>query len=146
MIYAHVTNGTIDATGKPRNLRTGDGASVLMSDTISDAMLAACGWHPVVVTDQPIPGPTEVVTRNPPTVIDGIPTVTWTVRAKTQAELDAEAAAAADEVERQAARDAIADLNAYLALGSPTAAQVRQAVDFLAKVSKRLIVDQYGAA
>ena len=146
MTFAQVTANTITAISgsvpvAARRLDTGDW--VLGLRDAPTALQEACGWYTVADVARPPDTPTTRFERSFEMVAT-VATMVWTAVPKTQVEQDAETDAAAAEVLRQEARDAIADLDAYLGLGSPTAAQVRQAVDFLARVSKRLIVDNYG--
>jgi len=145
-IYARIIGNTITKQARqlPRTARRFDNQQWVYLPDADVAAQQATGWFEVTVEADTHNSATEVATLGPVELVNGLPVRRYTVRAKTQAELDAETAAAADEVERQQARDAIADLNAYLALDQPTAAQVRQAVDHLARISKRLIRDQYG--
>ena len=147
-MYAQVTAGTITAVqGQPpvaaRRLDTQQW--VLGLRDADTATQEACGWFPVTDTTQPADTVTERYERSVD-LVAGQPTVVWSAVAKTVEEQAAEAAEAEAVIERQQARDAIANLDQYLGLGSPTNAQVKQAVDFLAKVCKRLIKDQYGPA
>lgn len=142
-MYARVNGSTVvETAAAPHDLvRLSDGGKVLLSQYITAAELAACGWF-VVVEPAP-PTLTALQTRDPDTieVVGGVPTRVYHVRNKTQAELDADAAAAQAITERQQARDAIADLDAFLALQSPTNAQVVTVVRLLCRVAKRLIRD-----
>ena len=146
MSYAQVINTTITAVqGRPpvaaRRLDTRQW--VLGLRDADPAVQEACGWFQVTDTTRPADTVTERYERSVD-LVAGVPTVVWSAVAKTVEEQAAEAAEAAAVIERQQARNAIANLNQYLALTSPTNAQVRQAVDYLARVCKRLIVDQYG--
>lgn len=109
----------------------------------TDALAAACGFLPV--TEPVRPAITVTQTFDPDTIelVAGVPTRVYHVRDKTQAELDDDAAAARDALERQQARDAVAELDTFLALQTPTNAQVVAVVRLLCRVAKRLIRDTF---
>jgi hypothetical protein len=144
--YAFVVDGTVQTVaGQPSNLtRLDDGGRVLFSPYIDTATLNACGWY--VVVEPARPSITASQTFDPDTFVFAANAVTRTyhVRNKTQAELDADAAAAQAALERQQAKDAIADLDTYLALASPTNAQTLVVVKLLCRIAKRLIRDAFG--
>ena len=104
MTYAYVTDGTVQATGRlpaaARRLDTGQWVLGLADAPVE--LQQACGWYPV--TDTPRPDDTATTTHDRTvTLVAGTPTVVWTERPKTQAELDAEA----EFAEQQAAQDAL---------------------------------------
>ena len=104
MTYAYVTDGTVQATGRlpvaARRLDTGQW--VLGLPDAPAELQQACGWYQV--TDTPRPDDTATTTHDRTVeLVDGAPTVVWTERPKTQAELDAEA----EFAEQQAAQDAL---------------------------------------
>jgi hypothetical protein len=97
MTYAHVVDDAVVAvSSRPSNLRRiEDGAHVLWSEFITDEELAACGWFPVVDDPEPTFNPaTHTVERNPASLVDGVPTRTWTIRPLTADELANRARAA----------------------------------------------------
>jgi hypothetical protein len=95
----------------------------LWSEYITDAELAACGWFKVAVVARPADTPTQTSDRSV-VVVAGAPTERWTVRPKTQAELDSDRDEANDATIRQQANNALDNNRTYLALGAPTNAQV----------------------
>lgn len=149
MAFAFVVDGVLQAVGRlPGSARLLDTGEWFMPPgglrAASEADRAACGWFQVTDVSPLFDSATQVLERGAVVLVDGFPVVDYTVRDKTPEELAADAQTAADETERDAARNAIANLDAYLALTSPTNAQVKSAVDYLAKVARRLIIDQYG--
>jgi hypothetical protein len=154
MTYALVVGDTIQAVGPlPQSARRLDNGNWVMG--IRDAPLElqqACGYFAVVRVDRPADTPTTTWERSV-VLVAGVPTETWTERAKTQAEIDAQTA----ETNRQTIIDAvrqqmsnldavIADMDAYLAMTSRTNAQVAaqvvdlcQAVRAMARNQRRLI-------
>jgi hypothetical protein len=125
MSYVHVTNGVIDSgeLRRPTKLfRVSDGARVLWWDGITEAELNACGWFAVVQVARPADTPTHTSDRSV-TLVNGSPTETWTLRLKTQAELDADTARTNDATIRQQAETALSNNRTYLQIASPTNAQ-----------------------
>jgi hypothetical protein len=96
MIYAHITDGIIDAVGR---LPKGADADGQWLEPLTDVNAHLAGWFPV--TDTPRPADTATTTFDRSVVlVAGVPTVTWAERLKTQAELDSEVAAAESTVRR----------------------------------------------
>jgi hypothetical protein len=147
-VYALVRDGVIEAVRNPSRhgeVKLSDGRLIRPPDSgWTDSLAAACGFVPVADPGAPII--TALQTFDPHTVemIGGVPTVVYHVRNKTQAERDIEAAEAQAQVERQQARDAVADLDAFLALPTPTNAQTLVVVKLLCRIAKRLIRDAFG--
>lgn len=109
---------------------------------VTQALLDAVGA--VEIADAGLQPPDgQVVESRALTDVDGVPTVVYTYRAKTQAELDTEAQAAADEAEREQARQAVDNLRAYIDLSSPTGAQTVAVVKLLCRICIRLIRDSF---
>lgn len=108
----------------------------------TDALLASVGAAEIVDPGAS-PGVNEVVESTTLTDVNGTPTLAYTYRAKTQAELDAEAAAATSEAEREVARQAVTNLQAYIDAASPTNAQTVAVVRLLCRVCIRLIKDTF---
>jgi hypothetical protein len=82
---------------------------------------AAKGWLPLVIDAQPVPSASQVVVQNAITFGATTATQTWSLRAKTQAELDGDAQAA----ELTALRTMVQALTDDIALGvtaAPTTA------------------------
>ena len=134
-----VSNGNLPATAQ----RLDNGAWVMNVRQADVATQEACGWYRVVRVDRPADDPTKNVARTIE-LVDGVPTTVWTETDKTQDELDADAQKAADQAERDQVRDIVGQLDTYLEIGSPTAAQTRTQVDRLTRAVRRLIKDQYG--
>ena len=110
MLYAHVTNGTIDAYGQPPN-SVYDGTSWHDLTTRDPAILAAAGWY--LIAETPPPDPIDGGIHEPAIqLVDGLPTRVWTWRAWTDTEL---AQQAADTVRFQLATDTSADLDKLVA-------------------------------
>lgn len=145
-MFAFVKDGLIVSTGGlPTSARRLDTQAWVMGlDTAGTALRQACGYHAVVEPARPTI--TSGQTFDPDTIelVAGTPTRTYHIRAKTQAELDADTAAATAATERDDARAAIAQLDTFLAIGTPTNAQVIAVVRLLTRVSKRLIRDAIG--
>jgi hypothetical protein len=145
-VFALVVDGQIRSTGSlPRSARRLDTQEWVMGLASAGTVLQeACGY--MVVVEPPRPPITALETFDPDTfqLLVGVPTRIYHVRNKTQAELDAEAAAVTAEAERDDARAAIAQLDTFLAIGTPTNAQVLAVVRLLARVAKRLIRDAIG--
>ena len=109
MTYALILSGTITAEGNlPKSARkVGTGQWITPPDGVwTDAQAAECGWLPVVDATRPVDTATKTSDRTL-TIVAGKPTVVWTVRDKTPAELHAEQVTAA-----QAALDAAVPLAA----------------------------------
>lgn len=112
MAYALVTNNTIQGVGRlPSSARRLDtGEWVMGLDTAPPELVRATGWYEVVDTPRPADTPTTTHDRSVE-LVNGIPTVTWTERDKTQGELDAEAERARF-VAREQAKDRLVVLTA----------------------------------
>lgn len=110
---------------------------------VTQALLDAVGAVEIV-DPGPQPPDGQVVESRTLADVNGTPNAVYAYRAKTQAELDAEAQAAADEAEREQARRAVDNLQAYIALDSPSAAQTVAVVKLLCRVVIRLIRDSFG--
>lgn len=154
MTYALVVGDTIQSLGPlPRSARRLDtGQWVMGLRDAAPEYQQACGYFEVVRVDRPADTATTTHDRSV-TLVGGVPTETWTERAKTQAEIDAETSAANEAAIRQAVKDAlgtlnliITDMSDYLALANPNnaaiAAQVKdnaQAIREVARNQRRLI-------
>lgn len=117
MIYAHIVNGGIVALGQPPLVEY-DGAR--WWDLRDPAIRTARGWREVVT----VPRPADTATTTSDyavTLVGGIPTETWTVRAWTAAELAARA--------QQAVEAALADETRAAAQATLTVAQQQWAAD-----------------
>lgn len=127
MSYVHLNLANqIDSpeTGQPSPLELRDGSgSRLWWSGITEVELNQCGWFTVATVARPADTPTQTSDRSV-VVVNNLPTEKWTVRAKTQAELDADRDRANDTTIRQQAITALNDNRTYLAIGAPTNAQV----------------------
>ena len=115
-MYALVLDNQIRSVGPlpgaARRLDTG--AWVLGLADADQATQQACGYYPVTLTTRPDPTPGTVQTRDI-TLIDGVPTETWTERPLTAEEQEAaDRSTTADAVDR-AIVAALADLAALVA-------------------------------
>ena len=92
-MYVKITNGQIDQYPYTvGNLRR-DNPQTSFPRTIPAETLAEYGVYPVTVLDRPSVTSAQVADRqSEPSLVDGVWTLGWTVRNKTQAELDALAA------------------------------------------------------
>lgn len=124
MTYALVTNGAIQSLGRlPSSARRLDTGQWVMGLAIAPvAMQQACGWFAVADTPRPADTATTTFDRSVE-LVDNTPTVVWTERAKTQAELDAEANTTNRATIEDRARTALATNRTFLGLSSPTNAQ-----------------------
>jgi hypothetical protein len=95
------------------------------------------GYFPFVQVAQPDADHTRSVAR-----VGDVFTEVWTFD---QALVDSRTAEAVVQDQRDAARNAVANLDQYLALGSPTNQQVVGQVERVSRMVRRLIIDQYGA-
>lgn len=148
MTYALVVDGRIQANGAlPASARRlDDGRWVMGLATAGVALQRACGWYEITDSGPPQYDPAthvlepRTVSYNP---LAGVSYV-YTVRAKTADELAADVAAAQAKTERDQAKAAIADIDTFLALPTPSNAQVVAQVRLNARVLKRLIRDAFG--
>lgn len=104
---------------------------------VSPKNAAEFGLYPVDVVERPGDDYRRTITNNGP----GLFEMTWVFD---QATADANAAAAADEAERQAARNKIADLDAFIADPDVTSAEAVAELKEHARILKRLIRDMFG--
>ena len=131
--YARIEDGAIAEI--TRNPRTG----LLTYATVAE--LQALGWVEIVDTPRPATDPTGSHSRTVE-VVDGVPTVVWTLTPYAQEQLDQQAAEAADAAERQQIKNALATLDNIIdSADSMNNAQIRAAVGYLARVCRRLVKD-----
>lgn len=99
MRYVQVIDGTIQMVGRlPASARRLDTGQWVMGLPDADPTLReACGWLPLVDPGRPDPALDEVVTRDV-ALVDGIPTVVWGTRPKTDEEQFADEQAQAPDV------------------------------------------------
>lgn len=141
-MYAHVTNGIVDAVvgSPPYIVRTDERDWDLRS--LDPVVLAEAGWYPVL--ESPRPADTASTTWVPvfqPAFVDGVSVVmqSWQEVPKSAEQLDAENAATNESTIRDRARQAL-DINAaFLANGAPSNAQVLAQVRALTKQATGLI-------
>ena len=125
MIYAYTADQTVVHVGPlPSTARRQDTGQWVTppADGWTAALLAACGWFPVV--EVPRPADTETTTSDPAPValVAGVPTQQWAVRPWTAEELTAKAEAAAERV-RYETHQAILDATAALMTDAHTDGQ-----------------------
>lgn len=134
--YALVTDGIIDHPYRvPSVLRTDDRDYDLRS--LDPDLLAVHGIYEVVQVARPADTDTTTHDRTVE-LVDGVPTVVWTQRAKTQAELDAEAEAAAAAERAFVLEQAIPTLRQWADDAAATTATSTNAVNVLNVVVDRL--------
>jgi hypothetical protein len=138
MAFVHVVDGEVVtvAPSLPNAARLiGSRAWVLNFPRASVDLQEACGWF--AVTDTPQPPDTATTTHvGSVTLVDDVATETWTPRPWTPAELAARTAAINGDTIRTRVADAIAVNRAFLALVSPTNAQV---VAYVRAIAPQLI-------
>ncbi len=108
-------------------------------EPLTVANAASFDWYEVVRVAKPADTATTTHDRSV-AVVDGKLSDVWTERPKTQTELDADA----DQTQRDQVAAGVADITAYLALESPTNAEVVAQVELLSRAVRRLAKDQYG--
>ena len=144
MSYAQVTDDTITAVGGlPKGARRlDDGGWVLGLRDADISLQEACGWFQVVDVARPADTATDTYDRTVELLV-GTPTVVWTVRLKTQAELDSDTAQEADTTLRDQARTAFAANKLYLDSTPGTAEAIAQVDALTAQMNRmiRLVVD-----
>lgn len=142
MTYALVVGGIIQSTRNtppPAARRLDTGAWVTPLDGIWTVPLAAaCGWLPVTVVARPAVTSTHTSDYSV-TLVGGVPTETWTVRAKTQAELDATTSTTSEAALLAKAATALTTNATFLAIGSPSNAQAVAQVQALTRQVNALI-------
>ena len=121
-MYAFVVDGVVESVGRlPSSARRLDtGQWVMGLESAPTALVEACGWFPVSDIPPDYDPATEVRSRADVVVVSGVPTVEYSVRPKTQAELDADA----DELDREAKRVSVTQAVTWLRQQQQTAAGV----------------------
>lgn len=137
MIYAHVTSGVVDQIGTPPATAYADGRWWDLR-TLDPVALDKAGWVEAIEATRPADTSTQTSDMWW-TISGGKATQTWTVRAKTQTELDADTATANATSLREKARTGIAVNDTFLALTSPTNAQTLTQVQRLTRECTALI-------
>jgi hypothetical protein len=141
MTYALVIDNAIQSIGAlPRAARRlDDGAWVLgLRDYGTVETQQACGYFAVVDAAKPADTATTTHDRTVE-LLEGVPTVVWTERNKTPDELAAETATMNRTTIEQQAATALTDNATFLALGTPTQAQVLAQVRALTRQTNGLI-------
>lgn len=146
-MYAHVTGQTVDSVGKPPALAW-DGKRWWDLRSLDPEALRATGWYPVTTTARPAETPTTTYEASYSLVSDAV-VQAWVARPKTAQET---AAATSDAnratIEAQAAT-AIQANKTFLALASPSNAQIAAQVKALTRQNNgviRLVLGQLDAA
>lgn len=140
MTYALVTNNTIQSIGRlPESARRLDTEEWVMGlATAPPDLVAATGWTQVVDTARP--ADTATTTHDySVTLVNGTPTVTWTQRAKTTEEQANDTQQTNRSTIQTQAADAMAGNRTFLALASPTNAQVVAQVKALTRQNNAVI-------
>lgn len=140
MTYALVVNDTIEAVGAlPRSARRLDTQEWVMGLATADSTFQqACGYFPVTDVPRPADTATDTFDRSVQLVHD-TPTVVWTQRPMTADEL-ANATANTNRTTIQTqAKTALANNRTYLAIATPTTAQMRAQIDALTRQNQALI-------
>lgn len=142
MTFAQVTNNAITMVlGRIPNAaqRLDTRAWVLPESGVwSTAEAAACGWFPVVDVARPADTATTTHDRSVELVAT-VPTVVWTPRLWTTAELAARTAQTNGTTIRTQAATALGTNTAFLTFGAPTNAQIVAQVRALTRQTNGLI-------
>ena len=138
MAYYHTPSSTERSPGR-LEAKLSDGAMLGPPDGGWTPTLAAlCGFVEIVQTARPADTATDTSDRSL-TFSGGVPTVTWTVRAKNAGELAAATATATAGTLDSQVRAAYAANRNYLAIASPTNAQIAAQVRLLTRENQALI-------
>ena len=143
MSYALVINEAIteQASKLPSSARRLDDGSWVMDLLTADLGLQqACGWFQIVDTACP-PDTATTTSDRSIQIVNGLPTVVWTVRDKTAAEIAADVAAAERQAEVEQVQAMIVPMRDYLDIAAPTAAELEEQVGRLTHVSLLLTRD-----
>lgn len=140
-MYAQVTDSTVTTVqGRlPSSARRLDTQEWVMGLAAAPVELQhACGWYAVVDVARPANTATDTYDRSI-TLQAGVPTVTWTARPKTAAELAADTQNANRATVQTQAANALANNRTFVALASPTNAQVVAQVKALTRQNNGII-------
>jgi hypothetical protein len=131
--YALVADGQIlDSGYPPPCARNASGAWVCPVDGVwTDELAATCGWLPVTETTAPVETASTYYLPGV-ALVGGVPTRSWTAVAKSAERVNKET------IQSQAAT-ALATNTTFLALASPTNAQLAAQVKALTRQSQGLI-------
>jgi hypothetical protein len=138
MIYAHVTNGTVDQVGLPPQL-VFDGVRWWDLRPLDPVVLAGVGWYTVVEATRP--ADTATTTWDAVFTLTGsVVAQSWVERAKTQAELTAIAAATNESsIETNLAQDMTAMQAIIDATNSTINSSPASYMKDIARANRRLI-------
>lgn len=141
MTFAHIVDGQIEAVGRlpkaARRLDTGEWVLPVDGQWTTEQH-EACGWFAVVDTERPDDTADTTHDRSV-AVVNGAPTVVWTPRAKTPAEVTADTSQANGETIRTQAAAALAANRTFLGIASPSNAQTLAQVRRLTEQNTKLI-------
>lgn len=140
-MYAQVTANEVTTTtgrlpGAARRLDTREWVMGLA--TAPTDLQQACGWYAVTDTTRPADDATTTYDRSI-TIQNGVPTVTWTARAKTAPELANDTANTNRATIQQQAAAALDANRTFLAIASPTNAQTLAQVKALTRQNQGII-------
>lgn len=141
MMYAQVVNGTVETVSKslPNGARRLDNQQwVIGLPDASTALQEACGWFQVVDTARPADTATDTYVRSVE-VVGGVPTVVWTATPKSAEQIEADRVSTQDATLRSQARTAHTNNQTYIALASPSNAQIAAQVKALTRQVNALI-------
>ena len=137
-MYAHVTNGTVDAIDQPPQYSYANGRWYDLR-TLDPTTLAIVGWYQVIETTRPTDTATNTSTASY-TFNGSTVTQVWNVVAKTQAQIDADTAATNGSTLITKATNALGNNTTFLAnttvsnypgISNPTTAQTTAQVKAL---------------
>jgi len=138
MSYYHTPSSTERGPGR-LEVKLSDGALLGPPETgWTDELAALCGFVEVAETVPPTPTSAQVAVSTV-TLPGGVPTRTWTLRPKTTAELDADKSGTNRSTLTDAARTVYVANRNFLALTTPTNAEVLAQVRRLTRTMQALI-------
>ena len=137
MLYAHTTSGIVDQVGQPPALAY-DGARWWDLRDLDPQILTSLGWLPVIVTAQPGDTPTRTTELGYEVGTEAV-TQVWIPRGWTTRELEAKTATVNEATIQGKAKAALTANDTFLALTSPTNAQVLAQTKILTRECSALI-------
>ena len=139
-MYAQVTANEVTTIGNlPTSARRLDTQEWVMGlATAPDTLVQACGYYPVTDVPKPADTATDTFDRSVQ-LVNGTPTVTWTQRPMTADELAAATATKNRATIQNQATTALANNRTYLAIATPTTAQMRAQIDALTRQHQGMI-------
>ena len=139
-VYAFVQNDTIESVGGlPRSARRLDTREWVMGlATAPDVLVQACGYFPVTDVPRPADTATDTFDRSVQ-LVNGTPTVVWTQRPMIADELANVTANTNRTTIQTQAKTALANNRTYLAIATPTTAQMRAQIDALTRQHQGMI-------